>query len=41
MRNVTFANSINDALEIAMTIDNKIICYGLVQLTQKEFSAQH
>tara|TARA_B100000886_G_scaffold335824_1_gene293525 strand:- start:26771 stop:27826 length:1056 start_codon:yes stop_codon:yes gene_type:complete len=29
MRNVTFANSINAALEIAMSIDNKVICYGL------------
>ena len=29
MKNLTFANSINAALEIAMSIDNKIICYGL------------
>ena len=29
MKNITFANSINDALEIAMSIDKKVICYGL------------
>ena len=29
MKNITFANSINSAIEIAMSIDPKVICYGL------------
>ena len=29
MKKISFANSINNALEIAMKIDKKVICYGL------------
>ena len=29
MSNITFAESINQAIEIAMSIDEKVICYGL------------
>tara|TARA_Y100000589_G_scaffold328211_1_gene371811 strand:+ start:1739 stop:2794 length:1056 start_codon:yes stop_codon:yes gene_type:complete len=29
MQNITFAESINSAIEIAMNIDEKVICYGL------------
>ncbi len=29
MKNMTFAKSINSAIEIAMSIDPKVICYGL------------
>ena len=29
MQNITFANSINSALDIAMSIDKTVICYGL------------
>ena len=29
MKNITYAEAINSALEIAMSIDDKVICYGL------------
>lgn len=29
MQNITFSESINSAIDIAMTIDEKVICYGL------------
>tara|TARA_A100001388_G_scaffold125628_1_gene92918 strand:+ start:15272 stop:16327 length:1056 start_codon:yes stop_codon:yes gene_type:complete len=29
MKNITFANSINEAIEVAMSIDKNVICYGL------------
>ena len=29
MKNITYAEAINSAIDIAMTIDDKVICYGL------------
>lgn len=29
MKNITFANSINSAIDLAMTLDKRVICYGL------------